>query len=243
MSQALALLPSRQRVDWVLRVREDSFTGPCATLDTTDGTPGPVHLFDSTGDAFVFPDGFALLPGTQVRVEGYPTTAAGPCAGTKVEVLQASLVSLPESVGGDANQNGVPDDWELLFLGGLIIDPFQDSDKDQIPDVQEFFGGSDPKDPGAVPLVPVPDVTPPEIELVVTPEGGVVVEWQGKGVLPAQLANLKYVVLSDEDLESIRTPVAEHPASGAGRVVLKLPEPVIGHATFYRLSLCWGGCD
>jgi hypothetical protein len=243
VAQALALLPSRQRIAWILRVREDSFTGPCATLDTTDGTSGPVHLFDSSGEAFLFPDGFVLLPGTRVRVEGYSTTANGPCSGTKVEVLQASLVSLPEAVGGDANQNGVPDDWELLFLGGLIMDPAQDSDQDLVSDLEEFLGGSDPQDPGAVPAIAVPDVTPPEIEIVVTPEGGVEVEWQGKGILPPQLANLKYVVLSGGDLESIATPVAQHSASEGGRVVLRLPEAAAGTATFYRLSLCWGDCS
>lgn len=242
VNQALATLPDRERVRWILRVRPDSFTSFCATLETTDPAPTLVHLFDREGGAFVFPDGFQLSPGTLVWVEGFLTAAQGGCPGTKVEVLVASVVSLPSVVAEDANRNGIPDDWERLFLGGLSPDPLQDSDHDLVSDLSEFLGGSDPHDPAAVPVVPIADVTPPNLKITVTETGEVEVEWQGKGNLPPQLANLNYVVLSGADLDSILRPVASHPASGAGRVALRLPPPSTAQATFYRLSLCWGDC-
>ncbi|HNC99484.1 MAG TPA: hypothetical protein PKW90_25345, partial [Myxococcota bacterium] len=168
VNQALAALPERNRVRWTLRVRPDSFSGLCATLQTTDPVPALVHLFDREGGAFVFPDGFQLSPGSLVLVDGFVTTAQGGCPGTKVEVLVASVVSLPSAVAEDANRNGIPDDWERLFLGGLSLDPLQDSDHDLVSDLGEFLGGSDPHDPAAVPVVPIADVTPPDLKITLT---------------------------------------------------------------------------
>lgn len=243
VEQALTTLPLRQRVQVLLRVRVDSFFGTCATLETLDNPPTIVNLFDADGFVLAFPDAFLLPAGTILSFDGYFSAASANCPGTKFEALSATVVTLPPSPSEDQNQNGLPDDWELLFLGGLSQNPLEDSDKDQYSDLEELLGGSDPQDPGNVPLFPVMDLTPPELAISISPAGHIEVHWVGKGQFPANLANLNYVVLAGATLDSILTPVAQHSASGTGGVSLQLPPPVNVTATFYRLGLCWGNCQ
>ncbi len=49
------------------------------------------------------------------------------------------------AITGDANQNGLPDDWESYYLGGTNGAPETDSDGDGVPDGAEFVMGTHPK--------------------------------------------------------------------------------------------------
>jgi hypothetical protein len=50
-------------------------------------------------------------------------------------------------VGGDADNDGLPDAWELRYWGHLLFGPDDDSDRDGFSNREEFRNGWDPTDP------------------------------------------------------------------------------------------------
>ena len=53
--------------------------------------------------------------------------------------------------GVDSNGNGIADAWEILNFGNLTTaTAISDFDKDGISDLQEYFDGTDPKDPSSI---------------------------------------------------------------------------------------------
>ena len=52
----------------------------------------------------------------------------------------------------DYDNDGMPDEWEVGFgLDPLTDNANEDSDDDGYSDLEEYLGGSDPKDPGSTP--------------------------------------------------------------------------------------------
>ena len=47
--------------------------------------------------------------------------------------------------GLDANGDGIPDDWEMLYFGTTAIDPNGDDDGDGVTNRQEYLNGTNPK--------------------------------------------------------------------------------------------------
>src|SRR5690606_8363945 len=53
----------------------------------------------------------------------------------------------PDSVPGDIDADGLDDDWELAYFGGLSQGPNDDPDGDYATNLMEFGEGSDPTNP------------------------------------------------------------------------------------------------
>jgi hypothetical protein len=91
------------------------------------------------------------------------------------------------SWGKDNNADGLPDDWQATYFGAQTLawpKPNVDTDKDGVSDLNEFLGGTDPKDPQDNLSVGIRST-----------EQGPVLEWKTKlgGV---------YLLQSSSDLES-----------------------------------------
>lgn len=163
----VASIVPRPVTNLVLRVPLTPQSDLCTTLETDSLIPSPVHLFGQDGSAFDFPDPFALLPGTLVAVSGFTDVSSAACPGPAIEVITAVVLSFPPPLLSDANGNLLTDTWEKLFPG---LGPFGDTDKDGYSDLQEMFEGTDPNNPGAIPLVPIANLTPPQI--LISPQPG-----------------------------------------------------------------------
>ncbi|HZO85307.1 MAG TPA: thrombospondin type 3 repeat-containing protein, partial [Verrucomicrobiae bacterium] len=164
----VASIMPRPVTNIVLRVPMSPNLGLCTTLETDTFIPSMVHLFGQDGSAFDFPDPFLLLPGTIVVVTGFTDVSSEACPGAAIEVINALVLSFPPPDLSDANGNLLTDMWEKLFPG---LGPFGDTDNDGYSDLQEMFEGTDPNNPGAIPLVPAADLTPPQI-LITSELGG-----------------------------------------------------------------------
>ncbi len=214
---------SRPMTNLTLRVRADSFAGPCTTLETTDISATPVHLFDFEGGQFDFPDTFQFLPGSIVYVIGRPDVLSTTCNGLNVEVLSISLSAVPASGEGDIDGNLLNDAWELTFLGMLGSDPFGDLDKDGYTNLQEMFEGTDPRDGLGVPDVPIAAMSPPALQIQPAPDGSAVLEWFWP---EAYQHRVQFHVLATTDLSAppVSQPLVPVPR-GQGRLSVSLGSP------------------
>ena len=216
-------LSSRPVTNLALRVRADSFAGPCTVLETDDPAMTLVNLFDLQGAAYDFPDTFQLLPGSIVQVVGRPDVSTVSCGGLGVEVLGISLSAVPASSDGDADGNLLIDTWEKLFLGMLGSDPFGDSDGDGYSDLQEMFEGTDPLDGQGVPPAGMAMLQLPSLIIETSLGGDVQLEW----FWPEAYADeVEVSVLSTFDLnvEPVKQPIIPvH--QGGGIWTATLPNP------------------
>ncbi len=58
----------------------------------------------------------------------------------------------PQGLPVDSDLDGLPDSWELQYFGTLARNGAGDFDGDGVSDLREYLGGSDPTDPGSVPV-------------------------------------------------------------------------------------------
>jgi hypothetical protein len=132
----------------------------------------PLRLLDAAGDPFPFPPGLQLLPDTVLSVLAFNDRADPPFVPNQaVETISVSVVSLPRPVPLDANQNGLPDDWELLFAGQGSLDPFADSDGDGVSDLEEFLRRTHPLLAGSAPADPILPLGRPQVRMQQLPNG------------------------------------------------------------------------
>ncbi|HWN96693.1 MAG TPA: hypothetical protein VNT99_16815, partial [Methylomirabilota bacterium] len=173
----LASVNARPLTNINLRVRPGTFIGPCTTLETTGFMPVPVNLFDEDGAAFDLPDSFNIPPGSVIGITGHPDVVNTNCHGLNIEVVSLSLEAVPIVSDGDANGNLLIDSWEKLFLAMFGADPFGDHDGDGYSNLQEMFEGSDPTDGMGMPALPPADLSPPQVEIEITPGGAIHLAW------------------------------------------------------------------
>jgi len=57
----------------------------------------------------------------------------------------------------DTDQDGLPDSWEIHYFGDLSFDADDDPDLDDLTNLEEFVGGSDPTDVTSGPRPPIMD--------------------------------------------------------------------------------------
>ncbi len=102
--------------------------------------------------------------------------------------LAASMAALPE----DSDHDGIPDPVELAWFGNLNqANATSDSDGDGVKDLDEWLGGTDPKDPRSV----------TRLQLTLLPDGSRVLMWSGQN-------GRVYDVLKSTDLKTF-VPLAE----------------------------------
>ncbi len=131
------------------------------------GSTTPVELLKDTGRPYDLLYSFGLLPGALLQVRGYADMSA-PAGSLGVEVITASLTSIPLASDSDLDGNLLVDSWEKLFFGDSQ-NPFGDWDGDGYMNLQEMFENSDPNDPLGIPAVPIAALGPPFMVLI--PDG------------------------------------------------------------------------
>ena len=235
--EALSAVPVRTPTNLVLRLRNDSFSGPCMLLERASGPPELIALFDAQGTAYKLPESFDLPAGTLLAVEGLTTTSSSTCDGVGIEVVSAQVTALPDVPLSDLNGNLLPDAWELLFLGGLGDGPFGDTDQDGYPDVQEMQEGSDPMDPASLPPAAPLELGEPELDITLSPLGEIEVHWKhalafAKPAGPAW----QFALLSAPRLDGPFSLLASRPAEADGDIRLVLPAPT-ETARFFQLQV------
>ena len=104
------------------------------------------ELYDANGARYVFDSAIALGVGAQVRVLGFSDLAfeGGYSFATPLEVISLSLLSLPEQLGADSDNNLLADAWEEFFYGTKGNNPFA-TGKDGKSLVQMYLDGADPE--------------------------------------------------------------------------------------------------
>lgn len=224
----LNTLSPRPTVTLDMVVTENSFGPTCTTLlDAV--TLQPRNLWADRGVRFLFPDNFLLIPGTVVRVSAYSDLHDAQCPEPDLQVYAAELVSLPPISLADANGNLLPDDWECLFLGGSG-NPDDDLDKDGNTNLQEYFDGTDPKDPLQKNPVKIdPKLSP--IEIALKPGN----QSELKFNFPAPYANqVKFTIEASDSLDVGFTTVGQPAQKTPGQFSFNLP---VGNASqqFFRV--------
>lgn len=229
VSELLALVQPRPKATLTLTVMAESFSADCTLLDAGGTLKSLVY---ANGNAYLFPQSFVLIPGTQVKVVGYTDLPPSPCGGDTVEVIRVELLTLPAVATVDTDGDLLPDGYECALLGGLGANPFDDADGDGFSNLQELLDGTDPMDKLANSGVPV-SLLPPEIQLAMG-GGGLGLQWHFPA---AYIGKFQFGLLSSESVVGgfSELPVTPAPLGGDAFQVL-LPEPA-GATRFYLLYL------
>ena len=226
----MASVPSRPTTNIELRVRSDSFTGPCMLLETTTLVPTPISLFHPGAQPYRLLEAFSLVPGARVQVFGFTDMTSPACAGPGIEVISLQLGFVPEPSPIDLNGNLLSDEWESLFG---VSNPFGDDDGDGYSNLQEMFEGTDPRDGLNKPAVPIALLSPPAITAELMGGGMLKLSWDW----PEPYASkVHFKVLSSPALGALFTDLGLMPTKVGGHFELVLPGSSVG-ARFFSVLL------
>ena len=147
-------------------------------------------------------------------------TAAGPVSQASVDVGQrGQILRLDlDTANPDQDENGLLDEWEMLYFGRTGNDPADDPDADGRTNLKEFLDGTDPRVPNIHKLTGV------------TLKAGNRVELQAIG-LPGKT----YVIQATDDPGSGNwQTVAQQTAPANGQFSVEQQEPASRTARYYR---------
>ncbi|MBL9140217.1 MAG: VCBS repeat-containing protein [Verrucomicrobiales bacterium] len=219
-----------QTVDLV--VFDGGVTSDCTTLQARGR---PVDLVFADGTAYLFPPSFRLISGTKVHVVGYLDVreANSACGGAAMEVISATVTSVPVVETPDEDHDFLPDRLEFAFFGNLMSGADDDPDGDGFGNLQEFLDGTDPKDGLARGMNPV-NLGPPEIRVWLHPNHSLGLGWKFPVTYAARF---RFGVRMGSSLGGSFTEIpvtVVSPSSDAFEV--QVPPPV-GATAFYLLYL------
>ncbi len=177
----LASIRPRPIVTVDLAITPATFDGECTVLETVPGG-SPRNLFTAPGVPFKFPQSFEIVDGAMIRVRAFNDLDED-CTGADLQVISASLLSVPPVPLADVDGDMLPDAWECVFLAGNG-DPNGDLDGDGIPNLQEYLDGTDPGDNVYKALAKV-DLSPPILQINLVGDGVQQIGWN----FPAAYAN------------------------------------------------------
>ncbi len=149
----LSLPTPRPETTVTLTARADSWRDDCTVLN--NGAT-PVALVDGDGKPWRFQGSIALPVGALLQVHGFTDRPPPPpaCAASTLEVLSATVLTLPGGAVVDSDGDGLGDEWELVFFGNLGQTGAGDFDGDGLTNAQEFAAGTDPAGSPAAPFAP-----------------------------------------------------------------------------------------
>ena len=157
----LALPAPRTEATLTLTARADSWGADCTVLD--HGATR-VALVDHEGKSWRFRGSVTLPAGALMEVRGFTDRPPPPpaCASSTVEVISATVQTLPGGPVTDLDGDSLGDEWELVFFGNLGQISGGDFDGDGASNAEELAAGTDPAGrPGAALVslaLPVPDL-------------------------------------------------------------------------------------
>lgn len=227
IAELMALDFARPKVTLHLTVLPGPMPEGCTVL--SDGTQ-TWSLWFPEGGNYLFPD-FELVPGTMIQAVGYADAAAGGCADRGLEVVAASVLTIPAVPVLDDDGDLLPDNFECAFFGGLAEGADGDKDGDGYSNLQEFLDGADPNDAAIKGAGPPVVLLPPALDLVLKPAGKLGVKWK----FPAAYAGkFLFVVEAADTLTDGFAPTGIGPSYlGNDEFEVELPRPA-GATRFYR---------
>ena len=126
---------------------EEALDAASADTLARDVASGTVYrLVDRFGAPFELPEAFTLVTGTQFFVSAFTDLPASGGNAT-LEVIYLNITNLPAIAVQDTDDDLLPDNWERFFFGGTGATAFSD-DGSGYSTIQEYFGRTDPRDPG-----------------------------------------------------------------------------------------------
>ena len=136
------------------------------------------QLLDAAGQRYEPPGSGLVTPGSGATVVGLPLIEPPPAGiDANLRVFSLTIDSVPAFADTDANGNGIPDTWELAFLGGLGFGVWDDVDGDLFVVGEEYAAASDPRNdqsrPDGEPAMPR------NLALFIDEAGDATVAWDG----------------------------------------------------------------
>ncbi len=176
VSNLLANLQPREMLFLELEARDALMPGDCVTLyDTVTGDP--YILLRADGSPYDFTKTFDVISGTVFQVTAMAAPSSVDCPGDALEVVSLQLTAFVFATAGDTDGNLLPDEWELIALGGQGGSFTNDSDGDGFSDLQEYLDGTDPADPGSS-SSSVADLSSPGVALEISGTNVIVIwDW------------------------------------------------------------------
>lgn len=226
VAQALGGATQRPLAKLQLRVRNDSFSGPCVILETLSALPRSLVLPDGT--PFKFPVAFQLVPGSEVEVWAY-TDLPPTCGVPTLEVVNLFVYAIPAVSGTDEDGNLLSDAWEELFLVG---DPNGDNDNDGASNFKEFLDGTDPGNAmsiggGEEPTPPIVNIQPPQ-------NGQLKFNWKWPAIYADKIKfDLVSAQVLGQPFASENVPAQN---DGEGNFSIALPAPGVSNK-FFRVQM------
>lgn len=136
------------------------------------------RLLGASGNRWHPPGGAIIPPDSIVAVRAFALERTPPIGITAdLEVIELTVLEVPEAGYADLDGNGLPDLWEQVFLGGGGSPLGGDTDGDGFLDPEELGAGTDPTDPLSMPAGP--PATPREMRIEFTPGVGPSLVWDG----------------------------------------------------------------
>jgi len=182
LATLLALPAPRTDATFTLTALADSWRDDCTVLH--NGAT-PVALVDTNGKPWRFRSAIALPVGALLVVHGFTDRPPPPpeCAASTLEVISATVLTLPGGPVTDSDGDSLGDEWELAFFGSLDETGGGDFDGDGTPNDQEYLAGTDPAEGFAAPSVPVLDPASPllpipELAVAMNAAGMVELTWE-----------------------------------------------------------------
>jgi Tol biopolymer transport system component len=123
--------------------------------DGSDNLPGNIFLYDRLNDSLVLVSHTASgAPGNLIsampilsssgRMIAFHSAASDLVSGDQNETTDAFYALVPQSVVGDSDGDGLPDEWEQRYFAGLQQGSNDDPDGDAMTNSAEYRTGTDP---------------------------------------------------------------------------------------------------
>jgi hypothetical protein len=221
VAPTLANVPPRPTAMLTLLIRPDTFGADCTLLDLPLGQ-ATRSLYAADGRPFRLLENFQLPPGSEIHVFAFTDLPNLGCGDAALEVIGLGLDGVPAPSPIDSDGDLLLDELELLLFGSLNQNGNGDFDGDGIPNLQEFWDGTDPADKLSKPIN-LANLTPPQINIQPAINGQFVLTW----FFPEPYASkINFTLLSTDALGQPFTPIpAAIQDMGGGNFQIVLPNP------------------
>jgi hypothetical protein len=152
LTAILAAITTRPQSTQTLYVRSSASPIGLTLLQDLSGTT-TYALVDGDHKPTLLPSDISLPAGTPLTVTAY-TDLPNIAGYIALEVIEASLLSLPNTIDPDSDGDLLADNWELHHFGSLDMDTYSILDGGLYTAAEEYFRSTDPRWSGSAPAGP-----------------------------------------------------------------------------------------